>query len=110
MSNAKTPRAGSPRRATAIPITMTGEPLIVEFTIPSPSHSSAAPKSSPKKASDSVCNSYLKSYENFGKEVRESVGAVGTHLRNSKKGRIMETLAALDKGSATKQLSGLKRR
>jgi len=104
------PCAGSPRRTTAIPIPMTGEPLPVEFTISSPSTVPSLLKTSPQKASDSVCNSYLKSYQKFSQEVSQSAEAVGQHIRNSKKSRIMETLAALDKDNTTKQSLGLKTR
>jgi len=98
-----------PRRTTSIPITMTGEPKVnQEFTMTTSPTTAAT--LSPQKPSDSVCNSYLQSYQKFSQEASQSAGNMSQHLKQSKKGRIMDTLAALDKSTTAKQLSGMKKR
>lgn len=53
-------------------------------------------KNTRKTPSDQVCNSYLDSYANFSKEAVKKSDAAAETLRRSKKGKITQTLAALE--------------
>ena len=109
MAQATPTRERIPRRTTAIPITMTGEPINQHKDVTMTTSSTTAAKPSPQKPGDSVCNSYLQSYQEFSQEVSKSAGNLSQHLKHSKKGRIMDTLAALDKCTPTKESPGMKR-
>lgn len=54
---------------------------------------------------DEVCNSYLESYKNFSDSSGSQEASISTVQKNSKKGKIDATLAALEKQSPSKKSS-----